>query len=300
VSGPAARGRLSWTALGVRVGFAADRAQREQILTAVSRASWTDSPGCQERLDRPAVSAVAAAVLGHRGERLRRVGIARMGSRRLFGLEDTAGVCCWVLEQGCEAVHVLTELDPPAFGSGGCRMIGPVRGADRCGVGVGALGQRSNGSHPDPQHDAGGPAAGRAPSPVADPRSDGCQPRAVQALIAAYTGDVHRLLIDVASRLAVSLAYVDRVIVEAHLERDLTDREWAALSGRLAAMAFDGHVGDHGTFRTDWIEDRLAEAGVAGRRPPGGYPADRSDCSLGRTGGDAAGPCGEVGRRRRP
>jgi len=117
VSGPAARGRLSWTALGVRVGFTADRVQRAQILTAVSRTSWTDSPCAQDRLDSPAVRAVAAAVLGHRGERLRRVGIARMGSRRLIGLEDTAGVCCWVLEVGCEAVHVLTEIDPPAFGS---------------------------------------------------------------------------------------------------------------------------------------------------------------------------------------
>jgi len=119
VSGPAPGGRLSWTALGIRVGFTADRVQREQILTAVSRTSWTDSPCAQGRLDTPAVRAVAAAVLGHRGERLRRVGIARMGSRRLIGLEDTAGVCCWVLEQGCEAVHVLTELDPSAFGSAG-------------------------------------------------------------------------------------------------------------------------------------------------------------------------------------
>lgn len=118
MSGPAACGRLAWTPLGVRVGFTADRAQREHILTAVSRASWTDSPCAQDRLTSPAVRAVAA-VLGHRGERLRRVGIARMGSRRLIGLEDTAGVCCWVLEQGCEAVHVLTELDPSAFGSAG-------------------------------------------------------------------------------------------------------------------------------------------------------------------------------------
>jgi len=177
-------------------------------------------------------------------------------------------------------------------------MIGPLREADR--PGIGALGQRRAAANPDLESDTGGPAAGRAPTPVADQRSDGCRRRAVQALIAAYTGDFHRLLADVAERLGVSLAYVDRVIVEAHLERDLTEREWAAVSGRLAALAFDDHVGDHGTFRTDWIEDRLAEAGVAGRRPPGGYPADPSNCSPGRTGGDAAGPCGEVGRRRRP
>jgi len=181
-------------------------------------------------------------------------------------------------------------------------MIGPVRGADRCGVGVGALGQRSNGSDPDPQRDAGGPAAGRARTPVADRRPDGCRPRAVQALIAAYAGDVHRLLADVAGRLGLSLAYVDRAIIEAHLERDLSEREWAAVSGRLAAMAFDEHVGDHGTFRTDWIEDRLAEAGVPGRRPTtGSKPAELP--GAGHSGTHrvvVAGPCGGVGRRRRP
>ena len=153
---------------------------------------------------------------------------------------------------------------------------------------------------PDIEPATGGPAAGRVPIAGADRGSDDCRRRAVDAVVAAYAGDVHRLLVDVAERLAVSLAYVDRVIVEAHLERDLSEREWAAVSGRLAAMAFDDHVGDHGTLRTDWIEDRLGEAGVAGRRPPCGYPADLSNCAAGRTGGDAAGPCGEVGRRQRP
>jgi len=121
----------------------------------------------------------------------------------------------------------------------------------------------------------------------------------VDALVAAYAGDVHRLLVDVADRLGLSLAYVDRAIIEAHLERDLSEGEWAAVSGRLTATAFDDHVGDHGTFRTDWIEDRLAQAGVAGRRPTAGHPADLPG------GGDsgshrvvAAGPCDEAGRRR--
>jgi hypothetical protein len=30
-------------------------------------------------------------------------------------------------------------------------------------------------------------------------------------------------------------------------------------------MAFDEHIGDAGTLRTDWIEDRLHRAGVPGR-----------------------------------
>jgi hypothetical protein len=34
-------------------------------------------------------------------------------------------------------------------------------------------------------------------------------------------------------------------------------------------MAFDDHVGDAGTLRTDWIEDVLAKAGVPGRGHPG-------------------------------
>jgi len=175
-------------------------------------------------------------------------------------------------------------------------MTRPVRGADR--PGIGALGERS--AEPDPQRRARGPAAGRAPTPGADREPDACRRRAVQALVAAYTRDVHRLLADVADRLGLSLAYVDRAIIEAHLERDLSEREWAAVSGRLSAMAFDEHVGDHGTFRTDWIEDRLAEAGVPGRRPTtGGKPAELPGAGhSGSHGVVVAGPCGEVGRRR--
>lgn len=60
----------------------------------------------------------------------------------------------------------------------------------------------------------------------------------------------------------VSVAYVDRLTVEAHLERSLSDQEWAAVAEQLTPMAFDEHVGEAGTFRTDWIEDVLAKAGV--------------------------------------
>ena len=89
----------------------------------------------------------------------------------------------------------------------------------------------------------------------------------IEALVAAYGGDTHRLLTDVAHAVGASVAYVDRPTVEAHLERPLSDREWSAVAAQLTAMAFDEHVGDAGTLRTDWIEDRLHRAGVPGRTP---------------------------------
>ena len=87
---------------------------------------------------------------------------------------------------------------------------------------------------------------------------------AVEALVAAYRGDTHRLLTDLADALGASVAYVDRPTVEAHLERPLADDEWSAVAAQFTAMAFDEHVGDAGTLRTDWIEDRLHRAGVPG------------------------------------
>jgi hypothetical protein len=88
---------------------------------------------------------------------------------------------------------------------------------------------------------------------------------AVEALVAAYRGDTHRLLTELADALGASVAYVDRPTVEAHLERPLSDGEWSAVAAQFTAMAFDEHVGDAGTLRTDWIEDRLHRAGVVGR-----------------------------------
>ncbi len=88
---------------------------------------------------------------------------------------------------------------------------------------------------------------------------------AVEALVAAYAGDTYRLLTELADALGASVAYVDRPTVEAHLERPLSDGEWSAVTAQFTAMAFDEHVGDAGTLRTDWIEDRLHRAGVPGR-----------------------------------
>jgi hypothetical protein len=87
----------------------------------------------------------------------------------------------------------------------------------------------------------------------------------LHAFVDSYGGDTHRLLTDLADVIGASIAYVDRPTVEAHLERPLSDREWAATAQQFSPMAFDDHVGDTDSLRTDWIEDVLARAGVPGR-----------------------------------
>jgi hypothetical protein len=96
---------------------------------------------------------------------------------------------------------------------------------------------------------------------------------ALEALIATYGGDTYRLLADLADRVEATLAYVDRSTVEAHLERPLSAGEWSAVADQFTALAFDEHVGDAGTLRTDWIDDTLRRAGIPG------HTAQRSDAS---------------------
>ena len=103
-----------------------------------------------------------------------------------------------------------------------------------------------------------------APAPAPSHVSSACR-AALQAVVDSYGGDTHRLLTDLADVIGASIAYVDRPTVEAHLERPLSDRAWAATAQQFTAMAFDDQVGDAGTLRTDWIEDVLARAGVPGR-----------------------------------
>ena len=100
---------------------------------------------------------------------------------------------------------------------------------------------------------------------------------ALQVVVAAYGRDTHRLLTDLGGLVEASIAYVDRPTVEAHLERPLSDGEWSVVAAQFTAMAFDEHIGNAGTLRTDWIEDLLSRAGVPGRwpGPPPGVPDDR-------------------------
>jgi hypothetical protein len=100
---------------------------------------------------------------------------------------------------------------------------------------------------------------------AAPPHVSSARRPVLQDLVDNYGGDTHRLLTDLADAIGASIAYVDRPTVEAHLERPLSDQEWAATAQQFTAMAFDDRVGDAGSLRTDWIEDVLAKAGVPGR-----------------------------------
>jgi hypothetical protein len=118
--------------------------------------------------------------------------------------------------------------------------------------------------------DRGDPPEPRAASGSDDvvPIREAVRTWALQVLVAAYGDDTHRLLTDLGDVLEASIAYVDRPTVEAHLERPLSDGDWSAVAASFTAMAFDEHVGDAGTVRTDWIEDTLRRAGLPGRTPP--------------------------------
>ena len=94
--------------------------------------------------------------------------------------------------------------------------------------------------------------------------------RALLELVDAYDANVYCLLRDLADHLHLSLAYVDRTTIDAHLDRRLSDAEWALVCGQFTALDFDDHIGEQGRFRTVWIETILAKAGV----PGAGYTAD--------------------------
>lgn len=109
------------------------------------------------------------------------------------------------------------------------------------------------------------PSSRALPTDHGNPNGPADRRRACADLVAAYGGDTYRLLTDLADLLEASVAYVDRPTVEAHLERPLSDSEWSAIASRLSAMAFDEHIGDAGTTRTDWIDDVLLRPCSPGR-----------------------------------
>jgi hypothetical protein len=106
--------RLSWTALGVGMGFTSEQPQRDQILAAIDHMAWTQTPARPPYLDGPAVRAIVNAVFHHRRDQLRLVGVAQLnGGRQLIGLEDSLGTRSYVLDLDSEAIYVLAEFTHP-------------------------------------------------------------------------------------------------------------------------------------------------------------------------------------------
>jgi hypothetical protein len=106
--------RLTWTALGVRMGFTREQSQRDRILDAAGRMTWIEARVRPPYLDGPAVRAIVTAVFHHRCDRLRLVGIAPLSDgRQLIGLEDTLGTRSYLLDLDSEAIYVLAEFTYP-------------------------------------------------------------------------------------------------------------------------------------------------------------------------------------------
>jgi hypothetical protein len=106
--------RLSWTALGIRMGFTSEQPQRDEILAAIDLMAWTPTPARPPYLDGPAVRAIVNAVFHHRRDQLRLVGVAQLnGGRQLIGLEDSLGTRSYVLDLDAEAIYVLAEFSHP-------------------------------------------------------------------------------------------------------------------------------------------------------------------------------------------
>jgi hypothetical protein len=104
--------RLSWTPLGIRMGFTRDDSQRLEILNGVARMAWTETGARHRYLGGPAARAIARAILGAHPDQQHRVGIARLDAgRRLIGLEDALGTRSFVLDLDAEAVHLLDEFN---------------------------------------------------------------------------------------------------------------------------------------------------------------------------------------------
>lgn len=105
---------LFWTALGIRMGFTREATRREDILGAIDRMYWVQTPARLPRLHGSAVRAIVNAALHDRRHLLRQVGIAQLnGGRQLIGLEDDTGTRRYVLDLDSEAIYVLAELGHP-------------------------------------------------------------------------------------------------------------------------------------------------------------------------------------------
>jgi hypothetical protein len=104
--------RLSWTHLGTHMGYTATQAQREAILAAIERMTWTTPPVRPDDVG-AAVCSVVRALTRHRFDQLRLLGVAQFTSgAHLVGLEDSLGGRRYLIDLGAEAIYVLAEYSP--------------------------------------------------------------------------------------------------------------------------------------------------------------------------------------------
>ena len=115
-------GQLSWTTLGVRMGFTSEQPQRDAILAAIESMTWVQTPATPRYLDGPAVRAIVNAVLHKRRDQLCLIGVAQLNRGQLVGLEDTFGTRTFLLDLDAEAIYVLAEVSHPVSRQPGPRV----------------------------------------------------------------------------------------------------------------------------------------------------------------------------------
>jgi hypothetical protein len=115
--------RLAWTDLGVRMGYTREAPQREHILAAVARMTWTDDLDRVPYLTGPVVHALVRVLAGRHHPRLRSVGVAQLdGSQLLIGLHLHTGQRSYFLDLDSEAIHVLNQTCRPTAAARGSQV----------------------------------------------------------------------------------------------------------------------------------------------------------------------------------
>jgi hypothetical protein len=99
---------LTWTAVGLRMGYTRSPAQRDDIVAAIDGMTWAE---CDDRafcVAGPAVRAMVTAVVNHRPDQVELVAVAELnGARKLIGLEAADGTRSFLLDLDDEAIYVL-------------------------------------------------------------------------------------------------------------------------------------------------------------------------------------------------
>lgn len=83
--------------------------------------------------------------------------------------------------------------------------------------------------------------------------------RLYEAYVACFT-DPMQALLDLAHAADIAVAYIDRAVIEAHLDRVLTEEQWQHVASLLDD--YDEHVSSWPDVNSDFINDVLRRAGV--------------------------------------
>lgn len=89
---------------------------------------------------------------------------------------------------------------------------------------------------------------------------------AMDELIAEHEGDALLALIALADTHGIGIAYVNRALIDSHLESDkqevLSDEEWSELQPLVGGTNYDDYISHQGDLERQFIKAALQEANV--------------------------------------